>query len=47
MALKGHAPTSVGGTYGDWPVDVLAKEIAKLPALPIDGTGRNPTRKAA
>ena len=33
MALKGHAPKTEGAAYGDWPVDVLAKELAKLPSI--------------
>lgn len=35
MALKGHTPKTVGASYGDWPVDVLARELAKLPKVAV------------
>ena len=35
FALKGHAPGTVGGSYGDWPLEVLAREVAKLPRVHI------------
>jgi hypothetical protein len=30
-AIQGHAPRSVGESYGDWPVDVLAAAVGTLP----------------
>jgi len=35
MILKGHAPKTVGEGYGDWPLEVLARELAKLPAVKV------------
>lgn len=35
MALKGHAPKTVGQSYGDWPVEVLAQELAKMPMVKL------------
>ncbi len=30
-AIQGHAPRSIGETYGDWPVDVLANAMTMFP----------------
>jgi integrase len=48
MALKGHAPGSEGARYGDWPIEVLARELAKLPAVDLGHReGEHPTADAA
>jgi integrase len=33
--LQGHAPRSVGEAYGDWPIDVLAEAIGRLPRFSV------------
>ncbi len=30
-AIQGHAPRSVGEAYGEWPIDVLAAAVARIP----------------
>ena len=33
--LQGHAPRSISERYGDWPVDVLADAIKRMPKFDI------------
>ena len=33
--IQGHAPRSIGETYGDWPVDILARAMAIFPRFEI------------
>jgi len=42
-AITGHAPTNVGGTYGEFRLELLEKNIAKLPTVP--GFDKLRTRK--
>ena len=34
-ALQGHAPRSVGESYGEWPIDVLLRSIELLPRFEV------------
>jgi integrase len=36
-ALQGHAPRSVAEGYGEWPIDVLARAINRLPRFEVEG----------
>lgn len=42
-AIQGHAPRSVGETYGEWPVDVLARAVSLLPRFSV----REPLNRAS
>jgi integrase len=35
-AITGHQPETVGDSYGHYPVDALARELRKIPALRLD-----------
>nr|WP_314472289.1 site-specific integrase [uncultured Sphingomonas sp.] len=37
-AIQGHAPRSIGETYGEWPIDVLARAVNLLPRFNVSGS---------
>jgi len=39
--LQGHAPRSIGEQYGDWPIDVLAEGVERLPKFDIGAEHSN------
>ena len=39
--LQGHAPRSIGEQYGDWPLDVLAEGVERLPKFDIGAEHSN------
>ncbi|MDZ7893516.1 MAG: hypothetical protein U5M50_00275 [Sphingobium sp.] len=45
-AIQGHAPRSVGETYGEWPVDVLARAVRLLPRFDVGGAANRASPRA-
>lgn len=45
-AIQGHAPRSVGETYGEWPVDVLARAVRLLPRFSVGGAANRASPQA-